>query len=330
MDIESYKLLEQLDLAAEFISYKSPSKQRIALILTDNAVELIIHERCLHSLLEASREPTPEANRIAAQEAARVLRNHFKPKVSFLTRIGDILEDENIFCTSAHSIRNTAYHSGLLHEDIMSAIVPRYHELACDLAIRFESISIIVGPNRTPPEIVSKYLPGPYKSYVSGREALLEITKSMTSIRGLQKIPLSHALSTSLLNHLDTLRGDLSYIHSGRNQQSDLSHTLREIQYWHSLLVDAPYGSYNLADPIQKQQWELKLAQFKQTWIPKVSLKTIDSWERRARKLSLEKLPGRALNAYLQLVKDMSDFSATVDESVRALDEAVEMHLHDF
>src|SRR5438093_12293718 len=100
------KLVEQLDLAAELLAAKSPIRARLALILVDNAVELLCHDRCEHSLAYDAACGPPEANRLAADEARSVLGKYFDPKLKFLKHRGEITEDEELFCRLAHEVRN--------------------------------------------------------------------------------------------------------------------------------------------------------------------------------------------------------------------------------
>src|SRR5687767_9967385 len=116
------KFVEQLDFAANLLCQGQPTAARLALILTDNVVELLVHERCEAQLRADARGLAPDSNRLAATEAAKVLGQKLKPKIDFLVARKVLQPDEKLLIQFAHRMRNEAYHQGVVHEPILSSV----------------------------------------------------------------------------------------------------------------------------------------------------------------------------------------------------------------
>lgn len=130
-------VVEQLDRAATELSVDHPLNARIALILVDNAAELIIHRRC-NDLVRADRRLSNPTLTPAKRRA--ILGHSFDEKIKFLRRNGELSEGERHFIGELHSHRNALYHVGLTNDDIIRPLAVTYFELACDLLPRTASV----------------------------------------------------------------------------------------------------------------------------------------------------------------------------------------------
>ena len=128
------KLIEtaanQLDVAAELLSARDSICARLALILTDNAVELLFHFEAEEALL-CFRTTDANGPRFKCVRAA--LGNGFDPKVKY-ARLADLVNDDAAqFVREAHKFRCQAYHTGRVHDDILWELTHVYHDLACSI-----------------------------------------------------------------------------------------------------------------------------------------------------------------------------------------------------
>lgn len=106
----------QLDVAAQLLSALDPIRARLALILTDNAVELLLHveaeEAFSHSLRTNANESPPDCIREALGE-------RFTPKVKYAQVAGLVDDNDAQFAREAHKFRWHAYHTGRFHDDVL-------------------------------------------------------------------------------------------------------------------------------------------------------------------------------------------------------------------
>lgn len=154
-------VLEQLDLALEHISKRDVHNARFGLMLTDNAVELILHQIAADKQrkLKLYRSQTETFTHQKALDKA-VLRN-FADKVAFARSEGRISSAEATTLNIMHEFRNEVYHVGLSHEDILHALAEFYFFMACGVIGRYHVPFLSWGMNLELPARAKKYFKGP-------------------------------------------------------------------------------------------------------------------------------------------------------------------------
>ena len=158
-------IVEQLDRAAAELVTDHPINNRLALILIDNATELILHRQCTDRLDSDSwTSRISEAHQAIAKETSRedqvgvseeLDRHIMTPKqrtqargrywdgmLKVLEDMGDLTSVERRFLVIVHDYRDELYHVGLSHDDIIRAIAGRYFLLCCDLFGRMGKLSV--------------------------------------------------------------------------------------------------------------------------------------------------------------------------------------------
>ena len=105
--------LEQLDLALEHISQGDANNARFGLILTDNAVEITLHQlaKDKKNELKAFAHKAESFQHKAALEDA--LGPRFDAKLRFARLLGVISEETAESIAICHSYRNEVYHIGI-------------------------------------------------------------------------------------------------------------------------------------------------------------------------------------------------------------------------
>ena len=95
--------VEQLDQAATELQEAAPVSNRVSLILTDNAVELMLHRRC-DGIFNRERQFHQEraTGRYGRAARHRALGPHYDEKLKFLKAEGDIDEHEYNFIRICH------------------------------------------------------------------------------------------------------------------------------------------------------------------------------------------------------------------------------------
>ena len=120
-----YAVIEQLDVARELLADAEPLTGRLALILVDNAIELILHGSCeneirVDQLGDGLRLVLPAKYDQKARKAA--LGQRFDAKLKFCRELGMLTESEARTVVITHSYRNELYHSGIRYDPIVPGI----------------------------------------------------------------------------------------------------------------------------------------------------------------------------------------------------------------
>ena len=154
-------IAEQLDRAARELLTDHAINNRLALILIDDATELLVDRQCKGRLdLDRATAPLQEAVRtitkrlpskhrfefpkhsadviMRPKQRAMAKGRYFDGKLKVLENFGDITKEEKQFIRIAHHYRNDVYHIGLMHDDILRAVSGHYYLLCCDLLSRLD------------------------------------------------------------------------------------------------------------------------------------------------------------------------------------------------
>ncbi|MBX5021158.1 hypothetical protein [Rhizobium lentis] len=124
-------VLDQMDLALEHIQKGSVHDARFGLMLTDNAIELAMHElaKNKHSELKTSwylREKYQHT-----KELEEAMGRVFEAKLKFAKLEGLLTDEQARTVALMHDFRNELYHVGLQHEAILPALSRFYFSTAC-------------------------------------------------------------------------------------------------------------------------------------------------------------------------------------------------------
>lgn len=126
--------IEQLALARDHISAGDANNARFGLMLTDNVVEITLHQTALDAkMLEEvgssswlHREPYEHAKTLGD-----AVGRYFSPKVRFARASGKLDEEAARTIKVAHKFRNDVYHLGLQHESVLPVVSRFYFVVAC-------------------------------------------------------------------------------------------------------------------------------------------------------------------------------------------------------
>lgn len=321
--------VEQLDRVLDELHEGSIVASRLALILTDNVVELMLHRRCA-DIFADKRVPwsqTEDVSRYSKVERHRVLGRYFDPKAKFLLAEGELATADYDFIRISHDTRNVAYHAGLTYDEILPVLAWEYHALACRLFDRFRITSWSSNPRAALPPRLAKHIPQkdapPWATFSPEQQA--QIVASLDAKRPTLKESLPVTLSIHVEKRIKRLEELIEYLVTGNPDGHGLQKTLDEAQWWHDLFAEIPNeieeNSDAYRDLIQKRG-----AAMRASWKPKHRKIPIDSWKRRA--AQLREVPNAlALVRYEQLMNDMAYIYEAVEESAGALDAHVEQQI---
>jgi len=218
-------VIEQLDRALDELGSSSAIGSRIALILVDNAVELLIHQSCEHYAKHGTQEGalSPHVRREATG-------TNLDAKFALLRRVGDLTESQARFVAICHSYRNELYHVGVRHDDILRHLAKEYLQLACDFLPRMGPRSIGWGPKLELGSRVLRYVGEDYRltSIFHNRAPI-----AAALLARLPELPVAFPtqLKANLLERIETIAKHFDLISRGLDGQADPADTLRELQF---------------------------------------------------------------------------------------------------
>jgi hypothetical protein len=150
-------ILDQMDLALEHIEKGGVHDCRFGLMLTDNAVELAIHNLATEKHADLKIWPYREEKYPHKQALAEAMGQAFEAKLKF-ARIEKMVTDEQArTITIMHEFRNELYHIGLQHEAILPSIARFYFWVACPVLGGFPGRGLSYGSATVIPERAKKY-----------------------------------------------------------------------------------------------------------------------------------------------------------------------------
>lgn len=126
-------IVEQLDRAAVELRLDHPLHNRLALILIDNAIEIMVGIALrTHVMLGG------DFNGVTAAHRRKARSRSFPERLSVLVSVKELSSAEAAFVEAAHQHRNAAYHEGVSSEPFMRQVAFSYFQFACQYLARFE------------------------------------------------------------------------------------------------------------------------------------------------------------------------------------------------
>lgn len=192
--------VDQLDLALEHVLLGDANSARFGLMLTDNAVEITLHQIALDAQARSQRKWYHNQPYAHAKELRSALGRDFSAKLKFAKVVGKIDAETADTVMIGHRFRNEVYHLGLQHEAVLPAVSAFYLEVACAFLADYSpgSISYLVGKT-LPPRATRYFGEGPYF------EDLVARYKEACTSLGVQARVEGPAFAADLADHLDEL-----------------------------------------------------------------------------------------------------------------------------
>lgn len=222
-------IVEQLDRALAELAIDHPLNGRIALILVDNALELMCHQKCADLLLE---DRYRNSRRLTPQQRSEARGRSFDSKIRFLKELGHISSDHVRAMTILHEYRNQLYHVGLRDDPIIGQLAHLYFRLAVGL---LESLLGAQRYLRWEPEVLSDAARRqlPELATTKYRRAKIDMTGLRDRLLAncpQPPTPIEQALSAHLLFRGSQAESAFCIIAKGRTGADDPVDTLRTIQ----------------------------------------------------------------------------------------------------
>ena len=148
--------VEQLDVALEHALLGDANNARFALMMTDNAVEITLHQTAVDAQMMSRLNWYRDEEYEHGRELEAAFGNDFGAKVAFAGVLGRFNRETAETIRIGHRFRNEVYHLGVQHESVLPVVSRFYLEVACDVLAGYEPPFISYGSDtRLPPRALS-------------------------------------------------------------------------------------------------------------------------------------------------------------------------------
>ncbi|WP_050387310.1 hypothetical protein [Bradyrhizobium pachyrhizi] len=316
-------VIEQLDLALEQISKGDVHYARFGIMLTDNAVELILHQiakdKASDLKMYAWQKETYEHQAVLDNALGR----NFDAKIRFAKIAGSLSDETAQTITIMHGYRNEVYHVGLKHESLLPALAPFYFDVACGYLSSYRPKGLGWSSNQKLPERSKKY----FKEDPFFTVGFDDFSNGCKALRQACNHDPRHTIA-SLADEMDDvikqqdvgIRIIAEGVYEGQQTTRDLA--VLDTQAWR--LAFSKEGKEFAA----QRGWSGNLLQFiawlRSNYPHKFRSDPIASWKAQARRLRAGKNPHAALSTYQSFMASTSDLREAIDESAAAAEREID------
>lgn len=316
-------VVEQLDLALERIGKRDVHNARFGLMLTDNALELILHQIVKDKRAYAGSWRYRDKAYPYEAQLRKAFLGSFSDKVAFARLEGGLQPDRARTFNILHSYRNEIYHAGLAHEGILLTLARLYFDAACEYLSGYEPAWIGWGSEQKMPERAQKYFTG-HRTFCGGREDFAEACKIMAAANGFDPGAVSEILSDDMDRIIDYMDTCIEIVAQGvyEGQQTSRDESILRTQAWDLAFSDEgkkfvaelgfnchPVASIDLL--IEKYRFP-----FRSDPIP--------SWREQSKKLLAKDDPHQALEHYQSFVSQTGPLRAALEQSAAAAEAEID------
>jgi hypothetical protein len=309
--------IEQLDLAGKQLQKVNSTSGRFALLLTDNIVELTLHEQCDVEFLSDNTWGGLGLCKYSPNLRKKVLGQHFEQKAKFCRQINLVNDDQLDLIRIAHQYRNELYHTGIKYEPIVYAIAWEYHNFACDLfaSARRGGRGYGVVPRDDLSGVVRCHVgdliteDGNFVDPIKFRQGVADSLKNM-------KPQLSRSFVEIIcdfaIEKVEAVIANIYFLSEDNRRGATETEVLHEIQF--TKFLQGYFSTPSSLPGSPAEGFEL-VRRLRKKWKPKYRSNPTLRWLDRARGLATEKTSVDVLRKFQSLKKDMQEFEEMIEEA---------------
>lgn len=314
---------EQLDLALEHIGKGDVHNARFGLMLTDNALELVLHQIVKDKRAEAGSWRYREKPYSYETQLRKAFLGSFSDKVAF-ARLDAGLDPQTARTFNIlHEYRNEIYHAGLAHHAILLSLARLYFHTSCAFLSRYEPMGFGWGSRQKMPERAQKYFKGD-RMFPGRREDFAEACKAMAVASGFDAGQVVEVLADDMDQIADYMDTCLQIVADGvyQGQQTTRDEAILSTQAW-DLAFDEEgkaFAAENGFEGNALQSVDFLIEKFPFCY----RRDPIPSWQTQAKKLRAMADANIALDYYQSFVKQTGPLRAALEQSAAAAEAEIE------
>lgn len=313
-------VIEQLDLALEHLKKGDAHNARFGLMLTDNALELVLHQIAKDkvSLLRFERWK----REVYPQQSAldKALGRHFADKVLFARVTGSLTDEVATTVNIMHGFRNEVYHAGLQHEAILPAIALFHFEVATRYIGTYQPLFVGWRSDQALPERAKKYLALNF----SGKSDFAKSCMVLSQTCGHNQADTIAILADHLDSVIDEQDTCIDIIANGvyENQRVTRAQAVVSCQTW-PLAFSEKGRTYAAERAFSSNAVDL-VEWLASNYPLKYRNDPVNRWRTQAKKLRNEANPHAALRRYQTFMDETAEIREAILESAEACETEIQ------
>lgn len=334
--VERFRLvLEQLEVCADLIKSKSHLKSRMAIILLDNLIDILMFRYCEFYISRDRQLISIRPSQLTDLEAEEV-QDSIEGKIRVLrNKIKKITKTEETIIRLCHSYRNDAQHNDSHNPETTTLFARIFFKVVCNFFVRLESkVPMSVGYSVVP-EWFKKYTDSTHISLLGlASSNCKELSKGM----GFTLSSVKKLLAADIEKRLNSLKESIEH---ELPKSSNLDKLFKYYGFEETLIArQIPLKFYQLRYRVaegeevsfelynsEKQQMEMKYEEEFQKFTPKVSEATIKKIERGVRTIKNSPTMDKALKSYERFNQPLEVIEAYVFRASEDWDEYVQLQI---
>ena len=316
--------VEQLDVALEHALLGDANNARFALMMTDNAIEITLHQTAVDAQMMSRLNWYRENEYEHARELNAALGNDFRAKVTFACVLGRLDGQTAETIRIGHRFRNEVYHLGMQHEAVLPVVSRFYLEVACEFLEGYEPPYISYGSSTRLPPRATSHLGEMHHFGVSGLTT--RYRTACASLGARARVPPAE-FANGLADHLEEL------VEAQDTAIETIASGGPRTMTREEAIVDAMAGSVAFSERGERVGGKSgstigSVGEYVR-WLAEhgnIPLRKdpIDQWRRRARSVREEGNRHRALKKYRSFMDQTAEVRSILDEAHAAVERYID------
>lgn len=317
-------VIDQMDLALDNLALEDRNYKRFALILVDNAIELTLHRFAEDKNSENKLWEPIGKTKFNPKLVLAALGQHFEAKVKLAIALKLVSKDVGQTIIILHSFRNQAYHQGLQHEEVISALSLFYFQVVCQVLSEYEPGWFSWSSNEEIPYRARKYLGNnPWKS---NQEVCASAFSRLREVSEGFDLELIDDLSQHMEQVIDETDDMIDFLSSDSPEPKDRNSVILDCQAWPFAFTEegkafAKENGCPAKNVFEHVEWITK----NYTW--PIRKDPVSSWKRRLVSLKKESDNHKALKKYSDFMSQTSDVRTRITEAAIQLDQHIQQQI---
>jgi hypothetical protein len=329
-------IYEQIEEAKKYILAGSLLQLRLALILLDNAVELMMYRELNEDFAfddyrrpkyQPALEEWPKAGRGPkySDDERRDAEKEFEPKARILQfRLNRMTADERDIICICHRMRCEAFHRGHLRREILLPVCKLLYATGVDLTVKLRPRSYVVpAPNADNEDtaFLDRFKMRNMALAFLSHEALNHLRRRLIDGIHCDVRELAEALSQDLVDRIVLTIEGLGYL-GETEDEAKIDYNLQHGQFWQEL------GAELMGNGMRGEDLDRAFREWQAQGRAKLTLSKIKRWKKRASDIGGYKNPAWALVHFWAIDKRFAPLENDVSRAVVEYDDRINAEIH--
>jgi len=329
-------IYEQMEEAKRLIRSGTLPHVRIALVLLDNAAELIMYRELSYKFAQddfyaqvrehsrAGGGADPFAPKYSDEER-RAAEREFTPMVKILShRLRMISEKQATVLRVCHEMRRDAFHRGEMNPAILRPVTELLFLTVAEMAKRFPVHSYSIGGAVPTGENLDFLTRFGIREYDLGDEKGKEKIYSQL-VAGISSTDsLNETLSRDLQERIDGTIEGLSYLNDGSSNRGQLDHNLRYAQFWRERGAEVAKKAHE-EKRASMDDLEKAYGEWSENPGPRFTMDKVERWRRQASAIAKANHSADALARYWGIERLFAPLEEDISKAVADFDDHINM-----